>query len=55
MIGCLVCGTYHIQHPSGLRYWSRGEALQGMVIFSLGNSSRMRIAAGLTLIQAFSQ
>ena len=56
---CLVALVPTLPEPRPralwIRYWSRGDALQGMVIFSLGNSSRMRLAAGLTLIQAFSQ
>ena len=36
-------------------YWSRGDAIKGMILFSLGNSPRIRVAAGLTLVQAFSQ
>ena len=36
-------------------YWSRGESITGIVIFSLGDSPRIRFAAGLILIQATSQ
>jgi hypothetical protein len=36
-------------------YWSRGEAITGIVIFSLGDSPRVRIAAALILVQATSQ
>ena len=36
-------------------YWSRGDEIQGMIIFSLGNGTGMRIACALTLVQALSQ
>ena len=36
-------------------YWSRGEAIDGIIIFSLGDSPRVRFAAALILLQALSQ
>ncbi|WIA36420.1 hypothetical protein OEZ86_007730 [Tetradesmus obliquus] len=36
-------------------YWSRGNSVTDIVIFSLGESLQARIAAGLILVQALSQ
>ncbi|GAX75715.1 hypothetical protein CEUSTIGMA_g3158.t1 [Chlamydomonas eustigma] len=36
-------------------YWSRGDEIDGIVIFSLGDSPHVRVAAALILVQATSQ
>mmetsp|Transcript_35135 Transcript_35135/g.78203 ORF Transcript_35135/g.78203 Transcript_35135/m.78203 type:complete len:519 (+) Transcript_35135:215-1771(+) len=36
-------------------YWSRGDAITGIVIFSLGDTPRSRVASALILVQATSQ
>ncbi len=36
-------------------YWSRGDEIGGIIVFSLSDSPRVRFAAGLILLQATSQ
>lgn len=36
-------------------YWSRGDAITGIIIFDLGHSPRVRFAAACILVQACSQ